>query len=162
MKDDAVIVLIRLLAKACHCESDISLEQFFTSLQSSWFLTARLGTFLDQAIRKKSKEPQIQSLDLDTIRDIVTQLTEVFNSFPNSCSNSLLIKLHKARMTLLNSGKPLDKGAIFALQELTRLRKEDKFTGRKQQRGRSPGVGRVSVQTSFACLSVFLFFWPVF
>ena len=143
MKDDTVIVLIRLLAKACHSESDIALEQSFTSLQSSWFLTSRLGVFLDQAMKKKSKDPQIQGLNLETVRDIVILLTEVFNRFPNSCPNSLLVKLHKVRMALLNSGKPLDKGIIFALQELTRLKKEDKFAGRKQQRGRSPRVGTV-------------------
>ena len=105
MKDDAAIALIKLFVKACRCESHADLEKMLSTLQSSWFLTRRLGALLNQLVWKKWEDQQIQVQKLGTVGDILTLLTNVLSRFSNSSSNSLLAKLHKSTMTFVRFWK---------------------------------------------------------
>ena len=139
VKDEAVIVLVKLLAKACDCESHSDLTYLFSILSNSWFLTRRVGPFLDQLVTKKSKKSQTKHLE--TIRDTAKVLTEIVTTFPNGCSSLPLVKLHTAAMRLANSGKLLDKKMISTVQELMRVKKKEEITKRKQNAvQRSPPI----------------------
>lgn len=143
MKDDAVILLVRLLGKACDCESSAVVAQLPGRLQTSWFLTRRVDAMFDQLLRlEKSKVPQVRGLNLDAIRDIVKLLTDIFSRLSNSCPSALLDKLHKVTMILARSGQPVDRGTISAIQKIKRQRKREEFAQARQTR-RPPRAGKV-------------------
>ena len=132
MTNDAVIVLMRLVRKACDCDSHAGLSQLFDVLQTSWFLTRRVAAMFDQLVVKKSRIPQAEGVNLDAIRDLVKLLTDVFSKFPDSCPSALLIKMQNALLTLVKSGKLLDKDVIFTIQEMKRLKKEENSASEQQ------------------------------
>lgn len=128
MKDEVVALLVRLLGKACDCESCGDLTQLFSVLSTSWFLSRRVTPVLDQLVANKSKGSQTKHFSLETVKDIAKVQTEILKRFPtNKCP--LLAKLHG----LVNSGKLQDQGVISAVQEQMKLLKKEKVARSKQE-----------------------------
>lgn len=152
MKDDEAIALIKLSVKACRCESHAGLEKMLSTLQSSWFLTRRLGALLNQLAWKKWQNQQIQVQKLDTVGDILTLVTNVMSRFPNSSSHFLLTKLHKSTMTFVRSGKPPNKGVVGILRDLMKLRKKLEISGGKHARSRTPRAGKIDFLIAIAVI----------
>ena len=157
MKDDEVIVLMKVLSKACSCENQARLDEMFCSFQSSSKLTQRVMDLLDTIIRRKCKELRTRGGCLEIITDILNIVSCSLNRFRNSSfSSPVLVKVHKAVMSLSHSKKLLNKEAINILQELMRLKKEGELEDNTQRshrflfNGKNPNpftcrVSRVSV-----------------
>ena len=133
-KDEAVAVLLKLLAKARDCKSHSDLTHLFSILPKSWFLTQRVGPILDRFATKKSKKSETKHFSLETIRGITAILTEIVTRFPNDCRQLPLVKLQSATASLLASGKLVDKETISAVNELMKIRKKEEITRRKQEK----------------------------
>ena len=142
MTNEAVVVVMSLVSKACSCDSQVGLTQLLSSLKNSCFLTQKVGAMLDQLVAKRSRiNMQTDGDSLDTASQLVKLLAEVFGRFQTLCSSTLLIKLQRATNRLMECGKPLEKDVVPTLQNLRRLKKEDEF--RRQQSTMATTVGKV-------------------
>ena len=134
MKDDEVVVLMKVLSKACSCENQARLDEMFCSFQSSSKLTQRVMGLLDTIIRKKCKELRTRGACLEIITDILNIVSSSLNRFRNSSfSRPVLVKVHKAVMSLSHSKKLVNKEAINILQELMRLKKKGELEDNTQR-----------------------------
>ena len=142
MTNEAVIVVMSLVSKACSCDSQAGLTQLLSSLKNSCFLTEKVGAMLDELVAKRSRlNMQTDGDSLDTGSQLVKLLADVFGRFQTLCSSTLLIKLQRATNRLMECGKPLEEDVVPTLQNLRRLKKEDEF--RRKQSTMATTVGKV-------------------
>ena len=132
-KDEVVALLVKLLAKACDCKCHSGLENLFSVLSKSWFLTRRVGHILDQLSAKKSKTSQTKHFDLETLRDLAKVLKEILNRFPKASAELPIVKLHSSTMKLARSGELIDREISATVQELMELRKKEEVTRCRQE-----------------------------
>lgn len=132
-KDEVVALLVKLLAKACDCKCHTGLENLFSVLSKSWFLTRRVGHILDLLSAKKSKTSQTKHFDLETLRDLAKVLKEILNTFPKASAELPIVKLHSSTMKLARSGELIDRDISATVQELMKLRKKEEVTRCRQE-----------------------------
>ena len=132
-KDEVVALLVKLLAKACDCKCHSGLENLFSVLSKSWFLTRRVGHILDQLSAKKSKTSQTKHFDLEALRDLAKVLKEILNRFPKASAELPIVKLHSSTMKLARSGELIDREISATVQELMELRKKEEVTRCRQE-----------------------------
>ena len=132
-KDEVVALLVKLLAKACDCKCHSGLENLFSVLSKSWFLTRRVGHILDQLSAKKSKTSQTKHFDLEALRGLAKVLKEILNRFPKASAELPIVKLHSSTMKLARSGELIDREISATVQELMELRKKEEVTRCRQE-----------------------------
>ena len=141
MTNEAVIVVMSLVSKACSCDSQAGLPQLLSALKDSCFFTQKVGAMLDELVAKRSRlNMQTDGDSLDTASQLVKLLADVFGRFQTLCSSALLIKLQRATNRLMECGKPLEKDVVPTLQNLRRLKKEEEI--RRKQPTMATTVGK--------------------
>ena len=128
IKDEAVAVLLKLLAKACDCESSSNLKKLFKVLSSSWLLNRRALAILNQLTGKESKTSQNKHFTMETIREMAKVQTEILRRHPTK-KYPLMEKLHG----LVNARKLQDQGVISVVQEQQKLLSKEKVAQCKKE-----------------------------
>ena len=128
IKDEAVAVLLKLLAKSCDCESSSNLKKLFKVLSSSWLLNRRALAILNQLTGKKSKTSQNKHFTMETIREMAKVQTEILRRYPTK-KYPLMEKLHR----LVNARKLQDQGVISVVQEQQKLLSKEKVAQCKKE-----------------------------
>ena len=128
IKDEAVAVLLKLLAKACDSESSSDLIALFRVLSTSWLLNRRALAILNQLTGKESKTSQNKHFTMETIREMAKVQTEILRRYPNK-NYPLIEKLHG----LVNARKLQDQGVISVVQEQQKLLSKEKVAQCKKE-----------------------------
>ena len=128
IKDEAVAVLLKLLAKVCDSESSSNLKKLFKVLSSSWLLNRRALAILNQLTGKKSKTSQNEHFTVETIREMAKVQTEILKRYPTK-KYPLMEKLHG----LVNTRKLQDQGVISVVQEQQKLLSKEKVAQCKKE-----------------------------
>ncbi|PFX30307.1 NFX1-type zinc finger-containing protein 1 [Stylophora pistillata] len=128
IKDEAISLLLKLLAKACDCKSSSNLAQLFEILSTSWLLNRRVLAVLNQFTWNKSKTSHAERFGLETIKEIAKLQTEILRKYPTK-KYPVLEKLHG----LVNASKLQDQGVISAVQEQRKLLNKEKVAQRKKE-----------------------------
>lgn len=118
MRDDMVILLVSVLAKACDCDTKAYLLQLLNLVQSSMFLTNHLTSYLNRLERMTQADLCSQ------LKNIIKLFSTLLRTYPNRYDTVPLANLKCATEALSAEGQLDGEAILNEVEELIELKKE--------------------------------------
>ena len=129
MKDDWVVLIASILAKACSCSSKEYLLKLLNLLPKSLFLTLHLRTYLNRLSASRMQAPEVATF----LSNVVRIMKELLRRFPNSYFDLPVPDLYCGTKILSDTGKLTDGTLVEEVEELFRLRNQKAEELKKQE-----------------------------
>jgi len=137
LRDDWVVLIVSVLAKACSCSSKEYLLKLFNLLPKSSFLNLHLRTYLNRLSACRMHASEVATF----LSNVVTIMNELLRRFPNSYADLPVPDLYCGTKILSDTGKLTDGTLAKEVEELFKLRNQKaeelkKLEEQKQHRRR--------------------------
>ena len=136
MKDDIVILLVSILAKACDCDTQEYLFQLLNLLPRSPFLTLHLSSYINRLGR-------MTQADLDSqLKNMIKLFSELLRRYPNCYDDIPLAQLKCATEAIAINGLLSDEIIMREVERLMILKEEKVEELERAERERQERRGR--------------------
>lgn len=120
MKDDWIVLIVSIVAKACGCSSKEYLIKLLNLLPKSIFLTGHLRQFLNRL-----SAPRMPASNVVTfLNNAIRIMKEMLQRFPNCYDELPIAELYFGVRNLSDSGELGDNSLMKDAEELFKLRSQ--------------------------------------
>ena len=129
MKDDWIVLIVSVVAKACGCSSKEYLFKLLNLLPKSPFLTLHLRTHLNRLSNCRMSASDVATF----LSNVVKIMNELLRRFPNSYADLPVSDLYCGIKVLSDNDELANGGLVTEVEELMKLRKQKADELKKQE-----------------------------